>query len=95
MLHFFFFFDPDSPIINKKHIEGSNTVASSDIRYITKWDNAYQKIPVCLRFTDVDAYFIKENQNKFLIFALTENNGEEILGPYKNFGVKLKSKLKP
>ena len=52
-LFFFFFFfddikniDPDSPIINKKHIEGSNTVASCEIRYITKWDNAYQKIPV-------------------------------------------------
>ena len=41
------------------------------------------KTPACLRFTDVDAYFIEENENKYLIFALTESNRGEILGPYR------------
>ena len=55
--------DLGSLIINKKHIKDSNAVASYEIRYITKWDHTYQKILVCLRFTDLDAYFIEENIN--------------------------------
>ena len=31
------------------------------------------KVPLCLRFSDVDAYFIEESENKYLVFALTEN----------------------
>ena len=50
-------------------------------------------IPLCLSFSNVDAYIIEEKENKYLIFALTENN-KEVLEPYKNFGVKLKNKLR-
>ena len=68
--------------INKEHTKNTNAV-SYEIRYITEWENIYEKIPLCLRFTDVHAYFIEENENKYLIFALTENNRKEVLEPYK------------
>ena len=87
--------DLNSLIINKKHIENSNAVVAYEIRYITKWGCIYQKIPVFLRFTDVDAYFIEENENKYLLFSSTENNKKEVLKPYKkNFGIKIKNKLR-
>ena len=73
--------DLDLMIINKKHVKDSNVVASYEIRYITKWDHTYQKIPACLRFTDVDAYFTYFD--KYLVFTLTENNKEEVVNPYK------------
>ena len=76
--------------INKRRIKNTNTVVSYEIRYITDWDNIYQKIPICLSFTDLDAYFVEENQNKDLIFALTENNRKEVLEPYKKLWNKIK-----
>ena len=32
---------------------------------------------------DLDAYFIEENENKYLVYALTENNKKEVLEPYR------------
>ena len=46
-------------------------------------------ISLCLSFTDVDAYIIEENENKYLIFALTENN-KEVLELYKNLWSEIK-----
>ena len=39
-----------------------------------KNQNIARGISLCLNFSDVDAYIIEENQNKYLIFALTEDN---------------------
>ena len=33
-----------------------------------------REVPLCFSFSNVDAYIIEENENKYLIFALTENN---------------------
>ena len=59
--------------INKKCIKNTNTVGY-EIKHITIWENTYEKAPRCLRFSDLDAYFIEENENKYLVFALTEND---------------------
>ena len=52
------------------------------------------KIPFCLRFSEVDAYFIEESENKYLVFALTENNREEVLEPCKKLWSKIKKQVK-
>ena len=83
--------DLNSLIINKKHTKNTNAV-SYEIRYITECENIYEKIPLCLRFTDVDAYFIEENENKYLIFASTENNSKEVLKPYKKLWSETKTR---
>ena len=36
--------------------------------------NIDREIPLCLSFSNVDAYIVEENENKYLIFALTKNN---------------------
>ena len=36
--------------------------------------NIDRAIPLCLSFSDVDAYIIEKNESKYLIFALTENS---------------------
>ena len=51
------------------------------------------KVPLCLRFSDLDAYFIEENEKKYLVFALTENN-KEVLELYKKLWSKIKNKLR-
>ena len=51
------------------------------------------KVTLCLRLSDLDAYFIEKNENKYLVFALTEND-KKVLELYKKFGVKLKNKLR-
>ena len=33
-----------------------------------------KELPLCLSFNDVNAYIIEENENKYLIIALTKNN---------------------
>ena len=47
-------------------------------------------IPLCLSFSDVDAYIIEEKENKHLIFALTENN-KQVLEPHKILWSKTKA----
>ena len=32
------------------------------------------ELSLCLNFSDVNAYIIEENENKYLIIALTKNN---------------------
>ena len=44
--------------------------------------NIDREIPLCLSFSNPDAYISEENENKYLIFALTENN-IEVLELYK------------
>ena len=60
--------------------------------------NIDREVPLCLIFSDVDAYIIEENGIKCLIFALTENSKEVYKKNFtsytKNFGVKLKNKLR-
>ena len=51
--------DLNSLIINEKHTKNTNAV-SYEIRYITEWENIYEKIPLCLRFTDVDHLLLKK-----------------------------------
>ena len=81
-------------IFIKKFLTKNTNAISYEIRYITELENIYQKIPLCLRFTDAEAYFIEENEKKYLVFALAENNKEEILEPYKKIKKKLKNGLK-
>ena len=46
--------------------------------------------PLCLTFSDVDAYIIeKGNENKYLIFALMKNN-KKLLGIYKKLWNQIK-----
>ena len=61
--------------INKKCIKNTDVVAS-EIKYILTQNidnqNNDNVLPLCLSFSNVDAYLIEENENKNLIFALTE-----------------------
>ena len=41
-----------------------------------------REIPLCLSFSNLDAYIIEENGNKYLIFALTKNE-RKMLELYK------------
>ena len=52
-----------------------------------------KKVPLCLIFSDVDAYIIEENENKYLIFALAENN-KDVLELYKKLWSKIKKQIK-
>ena len=51
------------------------------------------KIPLCLRFSEVYAKFIKENENKYLVLALTENN-KKMLELYKRLWSKIRKQIK-
>ena len=44
--------------------------------------NIDKEVPLFLSFSDVDACIIQENENKYLVLALTENN-KEVLDAYK------------
>ena len=50
-------------------------------------------IPLCFSFSDVDAYIIEENENKYLIFALTEKN-RKLLELYKRLRREIKKQIK-
>ena len=58
------------------------------------WENIYKKVSLCLRISDLDAYFLEDYDNKYLVFALTENNIKEVLGPYKKLWSKIKKQIK-
>ena len=66
---------------------------SYEIKYITMQSinnqHIAKEVPLCLSFSDVDAYIIEENENKYLAFALTENN-KEVLELYKKLWTKIK-----
>ena len=44
--------------------------------------NIDRVIPLCLSFNNIDAYIIEENENKYLIFSLKENN-QKVLELYR------------
>ena len=50
------------------------------------------KFLLCLIFSDVDARIIEENENKYLIFALTKNN-KKVLETYKKHWSKIKKQI--
>ena len=68
-----------------------------EIKYIMMQSNNNQnvgkEVPLCFSFSDVDAYIIKENENKYLVFVLTENN-KEVLEPYKKLWGEIKKQSK-
>ena len=53
--------------------------------------NIDTEIPLCLSFNNVGAYNIEENENKYLIFVLTENN-KNLLELYKKLWLSLSNK---
>ena len=55
--------------------------------------NIDRGISLCLTFSDVDTHIIEENENKYLISALTEDN-KEVLEPYKKLWSKIKKQIK-
>ena len=67
--------DPNLVSIDKKYIKNTD-VAIYEIKYIMMQSinnqNIDRKIPLCLSFSNVDAWIIEENENKYLILALTK-----------------------
>ena len=63
--------------VNKKCLKNIDVVVHQ-IKYIITQNidnqNIDSELPLSISFSDVDAYIIEENENKYLIFALTENN---------------------
>ena len=100
--HTYYFFDVIKNIdlnlltINKKCMKNTNAV-SYEIKYITMQSlnnqNIDKVVPLCLSFSDVDTYIIEENENKYLIFALTENN-EKVLELYTKLCSEIKKQIK-
>ena len=90
---YYFFNDIKNIDLNTKNI---NAVIYG-IKYIMMQSinsqNRDRGIPLCLSFSNVDAYIIEENENKYLIFALTENN-KEVLKPYKKLWSEIKKQIK-
>ena len=82
--------------MNKTYAKNTDAVIY-EIKYITieniNNQNIDRGIPLCLSFSNVDAYIIEENENKYLIFALTEDSKEE-LEPYKKLWSKIKKQIK-
>ena len=74
----------------------NNDAVIYEIKYITTQNinnhNIDKEIPLSLSFSDLDAYIIEENQNKYLIFVLTENNKKllELYKKYKNDFIKIR-----
>ena len=82
--------------INKTYVKNTD-VAIYEIKYIMMQNinnqNIDRRIPLCLSFSDVNAYIIEENENKYLIFALTETN-KEVLELYKKLWSEIKKQIK-
>ena len=89
--------DPNLLSIDKKCMKNTDVVIY-EIKYIMMQSinnqNVDRETPLCLSFSNVDAYIVEENENKCLIFILTENNKKVLERYKKNSGVKLKSQLK-
>ena len=69
----------DTNLLNINKIYARNTdFVIYEIKYIMMQSsnnkNIDRETPLCLSFYNVDTYIIEENENKYLIFALTENN---------------------
>ena len=72
-------------------------IVAHEIKYIITQNinnrNIDNELPFCLSFSNGDAYIIEENENKYLIFALTENN-KKVLEMYKKIWSKIKNQTK-
>ena len=81
--------------INKICTKNTDVVAH-EIKYIITQNidnqNTDNELPLCLSFSSVDAYIIEENENKCLIFALTEKN-KKMLEMYKNLWSEVKKQI--
>ena len=55
--------------------------------------NIDRGIPLCLSFSNVDTCIVEENENKYLIFTLTENN-KEVLELYKKLWSEIIKQIK-
>ena len=55
--------------------------------------NINKEVPLCLSFGDVDGYIFDENENKYLVFALTDSN-KKVLEPYKKLWSKIEKEIK-
>ena len=84
--------DPNLLSINKICMKNTHAV-SYEIKYITiqsiNNQNIDKEVPLCLSFSDADAYIIEEKENKYLVFALTDNK-KEVLELYKKFWSEIK-----
>ena len=58
--------------INKKRMKNTDAVVY-EMKYIMM-QNIDKEVPLCLSFSDVDTYIIEENESKYLILALIEDN---------------------
>ena len=77
--------------IDKVYTKDTHVVIYS-IKYIMM-EIINSEIPLCLRFSDVDAYIIEENGNKYLIFALTKKN-KKVLDVSKKLWSETKKQIK-
>ena len=81
--------------INKISHKSTDTFVY-EIKYIMMQSinnqNIDREITICLSFSNADAYIIEENENKYLIFALTENK-KEVSELYKKLWSEIKNKL--
>ena len=77
--------------IDKVYTKDTHVVICS-IKYIMM-EIINSEIPLCFRFSDVDAYIIEENGNKYLIFALTKKN-KKVLDVSKKLWSETKKQIK-
>ena len=100
--HSYYFFQDSKNIdlnllnINKTYAKNTDVVIY-EIKYIKTQSinnqNIDRGISLCLSFSDADAYIIEENEKKYLIFDLTENN-KEVLELYKKLWSEIKKQIK-
>ena len=69
--------------------KNTNTV-SYEIKYNQNID---EKVSLCFSFSNLDAYLIEENEKKYLVSALTENN-KRMLELYKKLWSRIKKQSK-
>ena len=88
--------DPNLLNINKIYTRNTDVVVY-EIKYIMMQcinnQNIDKEIPLCLSFSNVDAYIIEESGNKYLIFGLTKNN-KKVLELYKKLWSEIKKQIK-
>ena len=82
--------------INKNCIKNTDVVIQ-EIKYIITQNidnqNVDNELPFCLSFSDVNAYIIEENENKYLVFALTESNKKNVRDVQKTLRQNQKTNL--
>ena len=88
--------DPNLLIINKVLHKKAGIIIYEN-KYIMMESinnkNSDGEISFCFTFSNVDAYITEKSRNKFLIFALTENN-KEVLELHKNLWNETKYHIK-